>query len=131
MRWMVVALVVAGCAASKDEQRAIDEYIERHAMTMPEKERFRRREVAAGDPLDRVQIAWQGCNFDLQQTDPKLAIYSISVPIGVKPVYVSDPMSSTREIQIVEAGSVLLTFQEGKLLRWVIVNRGNLNPLDH
>jgi hypothetical protein len=123
MRPWCIALLLAGCAASAKEQaRSIDTYLAAHpAVTRDEGDRMRHRHARPGDPLERVKLAWLGCQIDLQQEQGALVIYSVRVPIGVDAIYVG-----AQQEQVTETGQVMLTFQDGKLTQHTVVSNGNL-----
>jgi len=127
MRAVAVALLLCGCATAKDRARAIDRYVEAHGgLTRDEVDRMRHREARIGDALERVKLAWQGASFDLAQEQPPLTTFSVRLPIGTEPAYL-ESADGKQQTQVVEDGSVVLTFENGKLSRWQIISLGNLH----
>jgi hypothetical protein len=131
-RAVAVAMLLVGCATAKDRARAVDEYVKNHpTLTHDDVDRMRHREARVGDALAQVELAWQGAIFEHMPSEGAMAkqatldIYQVRLPIGCEPTYLESE-GGHREVQLVEDGSVFLTFEQGKLARWQVVSKGNL-----
>jgi hypothetical protein len=123
---LLVALMLAGCASSKEDAKLITDYAQRHpGLDRDALDRMSHREAKPGDPRERIELAFHGCRFELQNTSGAITVYTVHVPIGVAAVYISDGSSQ----QVAEEGSLLLTFEDDRLKSYVIVSPGNLSPL--
>jgi hypothetical protein len=120
---LILALLFAGaCAAPKEQIKIVGDYIAAHPeLTLAEVSRLQFRNGTAGDTLERLKIAWTGCQFELNTEDKFIAVYTVHVPVDGQKIRLGDPASPEN---IYAGGQVMVTLDHRKLMRWTILDIG-------
>jgi hypothetical protein len=124
LRITCFVLLLAGCGSAKEEARLFDDYLATHPqLSRDEIDRLKHREVQTGEPFDRARIAFSGCEFEHETGSGALEVWSVSLPIGTRPIYVGE---GGQQRQVTETGQVLITVENQRIKQLNVVNPGNL-----
>jgi hypothetical protein len=123
MRGLALAAFLTGCSSGPVLTKQLAMYIahQHPPLSSTEIDRLYAREVRIGDPLDRMQAAFEGCEIEQSQKAGEKTVYDVHVPYGTRPVHVGPAPADGKPAEVVgENGKAILTY-ERKVLRFYLV----------
>jgi hypothetical protein len=118
---IALALLLA-CSAPKEYAKIRGDYQARHPeLTPAEISRLQFRTGIAGDTLERLQVAWVGCEFEQSMEEGFTSVYIVAVPTDGQKIRIGE---GTAPEYVYAGGHVMVTFDHKKMLRWSIMDSG-------
>ena len=119
---LIVLALLASCAAPKEYAKAVGDYQARHPeLTPAEISRLQFRTGVTGDTLERLQVAWIGCEFERTTEDGFITVYTVHVPVDGQKIRLGEGSSPE---YVYAGGQVMVTFDHKKMVRWSILDSG-------
>jgi len=123
---IALAALLVACAPPKEYAKIVGEYQARHPeLTPAEVSRLQFRTGIAGDTLERLQVAWVGCQFEQTAQNGFVAVYTVTIPSDGQKIRVGE---GTSPEYVYAGGQLMVTFDHKKMTRWSILDSGMHMP---
>ena len=119
---LIVLALLLGCGTPKEYLKIVGDYQARHPeLTPAEISRLQFRTGIVGDTLERLQVAWVGCQWERHNDDGFISVYTVVVPVDGQKIRLGD---GTSPDYVYANGQVMVTFDHKKMTHWSILDSG-------
>ena len=114
----VTALIflVAGCATPSVSREAREYIAHRPQLTAAEIDRIYQRTLMVGDPRDRLEAAYSGCEIERVSASDLVEVFRVHVPLGERAIGIGNET-------VEEGGELMITFERHRLRSFLVLEQ--------